>query len=299
MTLDQLKVLCTIVEQGSFRAAAERLNRSQSALSIAIRKLEEEFRIQLFSRDQYRPVLTEEGRSLYDKAKTVLRHSAEFAHLAQHFAMGEEPYLRLALSAVFPLENIMGLLNQVMQDAPATQLSLMVENLYGTVERLDEGEVDLAIGEFLPEGGEYEHVVIGQVEFIAVLSPLSPLASRLNSLGERDLEDTVQVIVRDTSRRSVKKTVGVLPEATQWVVNDFNMKKRILASGMGWGRMARHMIEQELENGELLMIDTPDFPPITAQMKLIRRKHTPVGPVATKLWHLLQNVHLCCERLPA
>lgn len=295
MTLDQLKVLCTIVEQGSFRAAAERLNRSQSALSIAIRKLEEEFRIQLFSRDQYRPVLTEEGRSLYDKAKTVLRHSAEFSNLAQHFAMGEEPQLRIALSAVFPLENIMGLLKQVMEEAPATRLSLMVENLHGTVERLDEGEADLAIGEFLPEGGEYEYVVIGQVEFVAVLSPLSPLASQLESLSERDLENTVQVIVRDTSRHHSKKTVGVLPEATQWVVNDFNMKKRILASGMGWGRMARHMIAEELDNKQLVMINTPDFPPITAEMKLIRRKHAPVGPVATKLWHLLQSARLCCE----
>ncbi len=49
MTLEQLKVLCAIVDEGGFRAAAETLHRSQSAISIAIRKLEEELDLSLFS----------------------------------------------------------------------------------------------------------------------------------------------------------------------------------------------------------------------------------------------------------
>jgi len=292
MTLDQLKVLCSIVEQGSFRAAAEKLNRSQSALSIAIRKLEEEINLQLFHRDQYRPRLTNEGKSLYEKAKTVLKHTDEFTNLAQHFSIGEEPELRLAMSAIVPVEGIMQVLNRVMKEAPATRLSLLVENLHGTMERLDDGEADIAIGEFLPQESDYEFVVIGQVEFIAVISPLSPFAPRVKNLCERDLEDSIQIIVRDTSHHVEKKTVGVLTSTTQWMVNDFNMKKRIITSGMGWGRMPRHMVENDLETGDLLLLTSSDFEPITAEIKLVRRKNKPIGLVAAKLWNFLQEKNL-------
>ena len=48
MTLDQIRVLSTIVQTGSFRGAAELLHRTQPTLSIAIRNLEREFGFELF-----------------------------------------------------------------------------------------------------------------------------------------------------------------------------------------------------------------------------------------------------------
>ncbi|MEM8951333.1 MAG: LysR family transcriptional regulator, partial [Pseudomonadota bacterium] len=61
MTLDQLLALDAIVATGTFRGAAERLNKAQSAVSHQIRKLEDRLRFDLFSRDEYRPRLTTEG----------------------------------------------------------------------------------------------------------------------------------------------------------------------------------------------------------------------------------------------
>lgn len=292
MTLEQLRVLCAIVDQGGFRAAAEALYRSQSAVSIAIRKLEEELDLKLFLRDQYRPVLTDEGRSLYEKARTVLSHANEFSTLAQHFSMGEEPELRLAMSAIAPVERVMAVLKQVMHLAPATKLTLLVENLNGTMERLDDGDVDIAITESTADGSGYEHAVIGQVEFVSVVSSASPFANKAATLNERDMEDTTQIIVRDTSRHTEKKTVGVLKSVTPWVVNDFIMKKRIIASGMGWGHMPRHLVEDEIKNGELVVIGFEDYVSLKLDVKIVRRKNKPVGPVAEKLWRLMQGLDI-------
>ncbi len=290
MTLEQLRVLCAIVDQGGFRAAAETLYRSQSAVSIAIRNLEKELELKLFLRDQYRPVLTDEGRSLYEKARTVLSHANEFSVLAQHFSMGEEPELRLAMSAIAPVERIMDVLNQVTEQAPATKLTLLVENLNGTMERLDDGDVDIAITESLDDQGGYEYIAISQVEFVSVISPKFPFDGKAAKLSERDMEDSPQIIVRDTSRHAEKRTVGVLKAATPWVVNDFTMKKRIIASGMGWGRMPRHLVEDEIKNGELVMLSSKDFAPFRVDVKMVRRKNKPVGPVAAKLWLLMQGL---------
>jgi len=290
MTLEQLKVLCAIVDQGGFRAAAESLFRSQSAVSIAIRKLEEELQLKLFLRDQYRPTLTDEGRSLYEKACTILSHANEFSALAHHFSMGEEPELRLAMSAIARVEPIMAVLNQVTELSPATKLTLLVENLNGTIERLDDDDVDIAISEQLPNGSGYEHVVIDRVAFVSIVSSRSQFAERANVLNERDTEDSPQIIVRDTSRHSEKKTVGVVKGTNPWMVNDFVMKKQIIASGMGWGRMPRHLVDAEIKNGDLIMLNSKDFSPFTVEIKMVRRKNKTVGPVAAKLWLLAQGL---------
>lgn len=290
MTLDQLKVLCAIVDQGGFRAAADTLHRSQSAVSIAVRKLEEALDLKLFHRDQYRPVLTDEGRSLYEKAQTVLSHADEFSTLAQHFSMGEEPELRVAMSAIAPVEKIMDVLHQITLFAPATKLVLLVENLNGTMERLYDGDVDIAISEHFADESGYEYAEIDRVEFIAVASSRAPYVDKASELSERDMEGLPQIIVRDTSRHVETKTIGIVKTATQWMVNDFSMKKRIIASGMGWGRMPRHMIENEIETGKLVHLNSPDFPSMTADVKMVRHKNKPAGPVASKLWQLMAEV---------
>ena len=58
ITYEQLVVLHAIVTEGTFRGAAERLNKSQSAISHMLKKLETQIDIILLSREEYRPTLT-------------------------------------------------------------------------------------------------------------------------------------------------------------------------------------------------------------------------------------------------
>jgi DNA-binding transcriptional LysR family regulator len=290
MTLDQLKALSAVVEHGGFRAAAEALYKSQSAISITIKKLEEELAVPLFLRDHYRPELTEEGKALYEKARTILSHVNEFRELAGHFSAGEEPELRLAMSSIVPVEKTLGTLNNITQLAPATKLFLLVETLNGTMERLDDDDADIAITESFEPDNEHDYVALTRVELVTVLSPKSCLAARAGQLTERDFEGSVQILVRDTSRHSEKRTAGVVEGVRHWVVNDFMMKKQIIASGLGWGRMPRHMIEDEIRSGELLVLSGEGLAPIEVVIKAVRKKNRPLGPVATELWQRLQNI---------
>ncbi len=287
MTLNQLKILCAVVDKGGFRAAAETLHRSQSAISLAIRKLEEELDLSLFSRDGYRPQLTAEGRTIYDKAQTVLSKSEELTTLAHRYSLGEEPELRLAISATIPIDPILDVLNQMAMQAPATRLTLLFENMLGTMERLDDGDVDIAISEMIEDQATYDFVSLNPVELACVISPKSELAARAAELKEVDMEGSTQVIVRDTSRRASETSFGVLETITPWVVNDFAMKKRIIVAGLGWGRLPRHLVEDEINSGELLVMTSDDFPPILYPVKMARRKNRLIGPVEVKLWTLI------------
>ncbi len=272
---------------GGFRAAAGSLNRSQSAVRLAIRKLEQELSLSLFSRDSYRPQLTAEGRTIYDKAHTVISKVDELTTLADRYSLGEEPELRLAISAIIPVDPILDVLNQIVQQAPATRLTLLIENMLGTMERLDDGDVDIAISEMVEDQASYDFIALKPVELACVISPKLPLAARAVELKEVDMEGSTQVIVRDTSRRAGDTSFGVLETVTPLVVNDFTIKKRIIVSGLGWGRLPRHLVEDEIISGELLVMTSIDFLPIHYPVKMARRKNRPIGPVEATLWSLI------------
>src|ERR1700742_4357292 len=71
-SIDQLRVFLTVVETGSFTAAAKRLNRAVSAVSYTIANLEQQLGVLLFDRTQTRtPKLTEAGAAVLSKAKVV------------------------------------------------------------------------------------------------------------------------------------------------------------------------------------------------------------------------------------
>jgi len=288
MTLEQLRALCAVVEKGGFHAASESLFRSQSAISIAVKNLEQELDISLFDRTTYRPTLTPQGQVLYGKAKSILSRSDEMSSIAKHFAEGEETEVSIALGAIAPVEEVLEVIKQISEMAPATRMSLQVENMGGTLERLLEKDVDFAIAERFMPVPHTEEVPLTSTEMISVISPDFPLAIRYPAITASDLEQYVQVVVRDTSRNQPKRSAGILEGANQWLVNDFDMKKRMIQSGAGWGRMPRHRVAEELDSGRLLALSGKELDPLKIDIYLFRRANEPMGPIGERLWQLLQ-----------
>lgn len=82
LSLDQLRVLVTIADAGSFSAAGRKLGRVQSAISQAITTLESVQGVALVDRSGHRPRLTDVGRVLVDQARLVLASAARFEAVA-------------------------------------------------------------------------------------------------------------------------------------------------------------------------------------------------------------------------
>ena len=77
LNLRQLEVFVATAREGSTRAAADRIARSQSAASSALADLESSVGVQLFDRLGRRLVLNENGRALLPKAQALLDQAAE------------------------------------------------------------------------------------------------------------------------------------------------------------------------------------------------------------------------------
>lgn len=289
MTIDQLRALCAVTETGSFRAAADKLYKSQSAISIAIGKLESELAITLFERNSYRPTLTAEGQLLYNKARSILARTRDFTQLAEHLSKGEEPSIRLAISGILPIEPIIGTLKKVSAIAPATSITLQVENLHGAMERLHDREADIVLTDAFEPENNYEYVELTQIEFVTVLA--SSITTKLPvDIVDHDLEDIPQIVVRDSSRHTARLSKGLLDGTNRWTVNDFATKKSIIMSGSGWGGMPLHMVRDELAAHSLVRLSPGMHSGTKVTVYLVRERHKPLGPIGSQLWQMLKDI---------
>lgn len=95
MTLQQLRYLIAIAEYGSINAAAQNLYASQSNLSTAIKELERELGITVFTRSNRGVTLTNDGTELLGYARQVIEQAAM---LERRYATGASEQVRLAVS---------------------------------------------------------------------------------------------------------------------------------------------------------------------------------------------------------
>jgi len=289
MTYDQLRMLAKIAETGSIMAAAEALYRTQPAVSIAIRKLEEEFDLKILSRDHYRATLTPEGQALYQKAKVILRHTEAFETLGKEMAMGKEPEIRIAIDLACPLPPILEILKNCEKEHPHTVLNLMAESLGGTMEQLLDGNVDMIILPWLSTDPEVESIFFTKIQGGVVAAPNFPPAQSKHELSLEEMKEYVQIIVRDSSRHTPKRSHLVLEGGRHWKVTDFYTKKQIILAGMGWGGLPYHLIEEEFANGRLVPLNIKNLEPWGGDIRVVRRRDQPVGPVASQLWNDFQH----------
>ncbi|MBT8416424.1 MAG: LysR family transcriptional regulator, partial [Silicimonas sp.] len=77
MKLQHLKYFVAVFEEGSFSAGAQRVNATQSGLSMHVRQLEDRFQVQLLNRSSTGVTPTEAGRRFYRDAVRVLHAATE------------------------------------------------------------------------------------------------------------------------------------------------------------------------------------------------------------------------------
>ena len=150
LSLDQLRILVTIADTGSFSAAGRQLRRAQSAISQSVATLEDAQGVLLFDRSGHRPRLTETGRVLVDQARLVLSSAARFEAVATGARGGVEPELVLAIDPLVPTAPLIESLRGLHQAYPHLPISFSTEGLGGALRLLRSSDVALAFCLLLP-----------------------------------------------------------------------------------------------------------------------------------------------------
>jgi len=258
ITLEALQMLDAIDTRGSFAAAAEALYRVPSALTHAIRKLEEDLAVTLFVRVGRRAVLTPAGRTLLDEGRHLLRAAGDLECRVKRVATGWENELRIALDAVIDARHFLPLVDLFYRETielGSTRIRLSYEVLGGTWDALVTGRTDLAVAALgdAPAGGGIRTLPMGEAEFVFAVAPTHPLAAAKQPLAERDILAHRAIVVADTSRQLLAREAGLVSGQEILVVPDATAKLAAQVAGMGVGYLLRPIAEREAAAGRLLI----------------------------------------------
>lgn len=145
MNLRQLAIFTGVVEEGSFNRGAQRLNATQSGLSMQIRNLEERLGVQLLERSPQGVVPTREGQFFYRRAIEILRLVDSAAVDLRDMAESVGGPLRVGLMPSFTRGLLAPVLEKFLRDYPLVQVS--VTEAYSAVltDTIIAGGVDFAI----------------------------------------------------------------------------------------------------------------------------------------------------------
>ena len=234
LTLDQIRVFLSVVDEGSFPKAAKSLQRAQSAVTYAIRKLEAEIGVPLFDRSAYRSVLTPAGRALLSRARRIAEEAGAFREQARGLPRGLEAELSIVLDAFYPMAPIFDALRAFTEQFPTVPPRLYVASLGAAANLVTDGKC--AIG-LLPsnvaELAALKLTPITTIDVCPVVSPSHPLASVQGIIEPQVLRQHVQLVLTDASTLTAAVDWGVLSSRT-WRLADLGAKKSMLLAGLGW-----------------------------------------------------------------
>lgn len=268
LTLDQIQILLTVVDQGSFSKAAKKLNRAQSAVTYGIQKLEAQIGLPLFDRTAYRPALTEAGRTLLVRARRIAEETNAFRDTARSLASGLEAELTIVLDSMFPMPPVVEALRAFTARFPTVPPRVYVQSLGAAAELVLDGTCMIGLLQLVfSDIALLKRFPLLTIDLVPVAAPGHPLAQIDGPIETHILHDHVQLVLTDRSTLTAGRDYGVLSGRT-WRLADLGAKQAMLLAGLGWGNMPAHMVAADIAQGRLKVIRPVEFDARTAQLAM-------------------------------
>lgn len=257
MEMTQLEFFLQVIAEGSFSKAADAVGRTQPAVSIAIRRLEEEVGAPLFDRSQKSPTLTEAGLAIQDYAQRILTLRDQ-----ARGSVAELRELKRGLVRVGANESTsLYLLPQVILSFREKHPDVKVEIYRHVSERLPrevlERNVDFAVLAFEPVDRDLESFCVLRDELSLILNPEHPLAkSEEVTVEDLGRESFLAHNVRTASRNKVVEVFAEhhTPLNITLELATVETIKRFVQLNVGLAFVPHMCVQEELERGTLATV---------------------------------------------
>ncbi len=287
VTLEQWRTLQAVVDHGGFAQAAEALHRSQSSISYTVAKMQEQLGVPLLEIEGRKAVLTEAGTALLRRSRQLVSQACQLEMLAWNMDQGWEAEVHLVVDASYPTDLLARALQAFMPLSQGCRVQLREEVLSGVEECLLNGTADLAISGLGTPG--YLPQQLNSVEFMAVAHPDHALHQLHRQLSHSDLENHLQVVIRDSGRRQPRDT-GWLGAEQRWTVASLATATRLVSRGLGFAWLPTHEIRHLLGDNSLKALPLQQGARRSHQLFLYSNKEKPLGPAAKILADLIIEI---------
>ncbi len=287
VALDHWRALQAVVDHGGYAQAAAHLHRSQSSVSYAVAKLQEQLGISLLQVEGRKARLTEAGKVLLRRSRRLVSDAIELEQLAAGIQEGWETELQLAVDAVFPTDMLIAALKEFAPLSRGCRVQLKEVVLSGADDALVDGDADLVIGYRVPEGFLGDPIV--EIEFAAVAHPDHSLHRLGRQLTYHDLIPELQVVIRDSGIHQ-KRDEGWLGSDHRWTVTSIETSVTTICNGLGFGWLPRHRIRDKLQQGLLKLLPLREGRVRKGYLYMMIGKSGNAGPAAHQLAEIFKRV---------
>lgn len=281
MELTQLETFLAVAEERSFSRAAQRLNRTQPAVSQVIRKLEASLGETLFDRAARDGSLTAAGVLLRDYALRLLALRREAASALGELKSLERGHLNLAANE-YTCMYLLPAVDAFRRAFPHIQVTVHRTLASRIPEELNLRTFEIGVVSFRPDASHFRAIAVYGDSLAFIVSPNHPLA-RAESVSINDLgqQDFIAHHVASPLRRKVI-------EAFQRYRTPLNMTielptieaiKRFVAMGNGVALVPHLTVAHELETGDLVQVVVKELE-IKRVLRLVHRRQATLSYAA-------------------
>ena len=256
---DQLIIFITVMETGSFSAAARQLGKVPSAISMSIANLEIDVDLKLFERVGREPLPTPQAQSLYEKSKQLLIEMKQWKQHAFALSSGLESHLNIVVVSELLHTRWTDYIVLLEQQFPELQINIFSAPQEDALHLLMTQAADLA---FMFEREQLQ----SSEQFVELKREiLVPVAARHSPLAESDQVSFEQIlqnrqIVVASRDRQIKPEL--LFSKHYWRTDNHHSACSMIKQGLGWGVLPLEMLNEHPElQHELKILQLLDFTP--------------------------------------
>ena len=176
----KLRVFCAVAETKSFSKASELIHLTQPAVSLQIQAMEELYETRLFDRSGNTINLTPAGEILYKRAKEILALYSEAQQNISEITGAIKGSLSIGASSTIGNYLLPHIISAFKKKVPQVNISLVVGNTKTITEKLNAGEIDIALVEGDVSKQRFSVETLLSDELVVIMSPAHPWAERRN-----------------------------------------------------------------------------------------------------------------------
>jgi DNA-binding transcriptional LysR family regulator len=262
MEMTQLEFFLKVVEEGSFSRAADVVCRTQPAVSIAIRRLEEEIQAPLFDRSQKLPTLTAAGEVVRDYAQKILALRDKARETVGQLRALQQGCVRIGANESTSLYLLPQVILSFREQYPEVKVELYRHSSERLPREVLDRNVDFAVLAFEPLDRDLESFCVLKDELVLILNPNHALARR-ESVSVRELgqESFVAHNIRTGSRNKIIELFAShqTPLNISFELDTIETIKRFVQLNIGPAFAPRMCVREELERGALVSIPVDEL----------------------------------------
>ncbi len=247
---ETIQVFLTVLDRGSFSAAARSLQRVPSAISMAIGNLEAELGYDLFQRGPREVRPTAQALALEPHARLIAEQLGLLQVHAVELSQGLESNLTLAVVPDVDQRPLIAAIAEVGERYPLLEIAILSAPQEQALGLLDSGRADLCVAfaglQVDPQRG---FQLMGVESLVATLGPHHPAARPGAIQNLEDLTGVRQILVRsrDLPLSDPRMVIG----ATHWTTDSFDIALQMVEAGLGWGDLPLSRVAPLLDAGRL------------------------------------------------